>query len=290
MSYEYRKLNDQRRMWKYIVFGILTLGIYPLILMYTMNNDINTACNAVQDEDEYKSPNYIIVILLSIITLGIYHFFWYYKQGNRIQHVGAKYGIMIDEKGSTYLLWIIAGAFLFGIGPYVAIYLLINNSNRICKAYNSREESIPGNIVDPDPVYPNHSVSGPGSETVKLESGNLGIRDDEPTTGMKAIGTLRFIKGNFSGNEIDIKSQQEIMIGRSSQQCQIILTEKDISRKHCSVKYECMGSTGAYYVTDYSTFGVVVNDSQKLEKGVTQKLPRGTKLTLGQGSNEMILG
>ena len=89
---------------------------------------------------------------------------------------------------------------------------------------------------------------------------------------------------------IDIRSQQEIMIGRSSQYCQIILTEQDISRKHCSIKYEYQGSTSAYYVTDYSTFGVIVNDSQKLEKGVTQRLPKGTKLTLGQGSNEMILG
>lgn len=48
--------------------------------------------------------------------------------------------------------------------------------------------------------------------------------------------------------------QQEIMIGRSSQYCQIILTEQDISRKHCSIKYEYQGSTSAYYVTDYSTF------------------------------------
>lgn len=80
MNYENR-LNDQRRMWKFLLFGILTLGIYQLVFLYKMNNDINTACNPVQDEDEFTSPNYIIVILLSIITLGIYTFFWYYKQG-----------------------------------------------------------------------------------------------------------------------------------------------------------------------------------------------------------------
>ena len=97
MNYENR-LNDQRRMWKFLLFGILTLGIYQLVFLYKMNNDINTACNPVQDEDEFTSPNYIIVILLSIITLGIYTFFWYYKQGNRIKHVGEKYGLQIDEK------------------------------------------------------------------------------------------------------------------------------------------------------------------------------------------------
>lgn len=97
MNYENR-LNDQRRMWKFLLFGILTLGIYQLVFLYKMNNDINTACNPVQDEDEFTSPNYIIVILLSIITLGIYTFFWYYKQGNRIKHVGEKYGLQIDER------------------------------------------------------------------------------------------------------------------------------------------------------------------------------------------------
>lgn len=61
-------------MWKFLLFGILTLGIYQLVFLYKMNNDINTACNPVQDEDEFTSPNYIIVILLSIITLGIYTF------------------------------------------------------------------------------------------------------------------------------------------------------------------------------------------------------------------------
>ena len=46
MNYENR-LNDQRRMWKFLLFGILTLGIYQLVFLYKMNNDINTACNPV---------------------------------------------------------------------------------------------------------------------------------------------------------------------------------------------------------------------------------------------------
>lgn len=289
MEYE-GKLNDQRRLWKYIVFGILTIGIYPLVFMYKMTNDINTACNAVQDEDEYRSPNYIIVILLSLITFSIYGFFWYYKQGNRIKHVGDKYGLQIDEKGSTYLLWSLLGSFLFGIGPYVALYLLISNTNRICKAYNNK--NFRKNIGrDEFVLTPPHSLEKKsvddikGKDTVKTE-----VKDNGVTTGLNPVGILRFIKGNLSGNEVDIHSQQEIIIGRSVQYCQIILTEQDISRKHCSIKYEYQGSTSAYYVTDYSTFGIIVNDSQKLEKGVTQKLPRGTKLTLGQGSNEIILG
>ena len=191
---------------------------------------------------------------------------------------------------------ILVGVLLFGIGPYVALYLLISNTNRICKAYNNSAGGVNVNVnINIDSIDPGYmkddswkkELDDKNKDTVKI---GVKVNDEIPTTGLSPVGTLRFTKGNFSGNEVDIRSQQEIMIGRSSQYCQIILTEQDISRKHCSIKYEYQGSTSAYYVTDYSTFGVIVNDSQKLEKGVTQRLPKGTKLTLGQGSNEMILG
>ena len=51
-------------------------------------------------------------------------------------------------------------------------------------------------------------------DTVKI---GVKVNDEIPTTGLSPVGTLRFTKGNFSGNEVDIRSQQEIMIGRSSQ-------------------------------------------------------------------------
>ena len=35
------RLNDQRRMWKYIIFSLLTFGIYGIYLEWTMINDMN---------------------------------------------------------------------------------------------------------------------------------------------------------------------------------------------------------------------------------------------------------
>lgn len=32
------RLNDQRRMWKYIIFSLLTFGIYGIYLEWTMIN------------------------------------------------------------------------------------------------------------------------------------------------------------------------------------------------------------------------------------------------------------
>ena len=40
------------------------------------------------------------------------------------------------ENGTTVLLWLIFGSFLCGIGAFVAMHILIKNTNAICNAYN----------------------------------------------------------------------------------------------------------------------------------------------------------
>ena len=41
-----------------------------------------------------------------------------------------------QENGTTILLWWIFGILLCGVGPYVAIYILIKNTNALNQAYN----------------------------------------------------------------------------------------------------------------------------------------------------------
>lgn len=45
------RLNDQRRMWKYIIFSLLTFGIYGIYLEWTMINDMNIACGYKERDD-----------------------------------------------------------------------------------------------------------------------------------------------------------------------------------------------------------------------------------------------
>ena len=105
---------------------------------------------------------------------------------------------------------------------------------------------------------------------------------------MPKKGNLHFIRGSFSNTDLELQPDMEVTIGRSSQSCQIVLPEQDISRRHCTIRYS--SQEGCYYVTDYSTYGIRANDSQKLTKGVPARFPIGTKLSLGQGSNELFLG
>ena len=283
---ECNMLNDHRRMWKYIIFGILTLGIYCIIFWWNFIKDINTACGHVEISDDDKSPNYLIFVLLSTVTLGIYSYIWYYKQGNRIKNAGKSYGLSIEEKGSTYILWTILGLLLFGIGPLVALYLLISNVNKLCRMYNYELQNKPGKPEEEQKEGRNYFP--PAGESSSAGAGYYGEIGDFPTLGIKGSGSIRCIKGQYNGAELEILPNRELVIGRNSQMCNLILPDQDISRKHCSVKYS--ETEGCYYVTDYSTFGVYINDSQKLEKNVSVRLPVGTKITLGEGNNEFVLG
>ncbi|MDP3285594.1 MAG: DUF4234 domain-containing protein, partial [Desulfobacterales bacterium] len=77
-------------------------------------------------------------ILLSFITCGIYAWVWYYNLGNRLMANAPKYGLNFTENGTSVLMWFIFGFLLCGIGPFIAINILIKNTNAMANAYNSK--------------------------------------------------------------------------------------------------------------------------------------------------------
>jgi len=88
-------------------------------------------------EDKEKTAGLAAFILLSIITCGIYYFIWYYKIGNRLMVNAPRYGLTFAENGTSVLLWLTFGSLLCGIGFFMAMHILIKNTNAMAKAYNS---------------------------------------------------------------------------------------------------------------------------------------------------------
>lgn len=288
-------VNDQRRLWKYIVFGLLTAGIYDLIFMWKLCGDLNISCGEVEETDDDRSPNYLIVVLLTIITLGIYNYVWFYKQGNRIKTAGKQYGIPIEEKGSTYILWQILGLWLFGIGPIIALYLFIGNLNKICRACNKKHAT---KSIDVPPVFDN-PVNKPSYEreeparyddTYGKTSGGfdrLPAYYSWDTIPSKPQGTIKGVSGFYNGAEVTLADGDEIVIGRNSSLSQLVIPDSNVSRKHCSIRYHM--TEGCYYVTDFSSNGTIMNDSEKLPSNRRYRCPIGTKITLGNGNNSFML-
>lgn len=133
-------LKTDRSLVAYILLSIITCGIYSYYFLYTMARDVNIVCEG----DGKKTGGLAAFILLSWITCGFYALYWYYSLGNRLASNAPRYGLNFQENGTTVLLWYLVGLLLCGIGPYVAMYFLIKNTNSICSAYN-RTHGLYGN-------------------------------------------------------------------------------------------------------------------------------------------------
>ena len=97
-----------------------------------MAHDVNIAC----DGDGENTSGLVAFIMLSIITCSINAWYWYYKLVNSMTNNEGRYGLCIQENGTTVLMWCIFGTLICGIGPFIAMHILIKNSNMICNAYN----------------------------------------------------------------------------------------------------------------------------------------------------------
>lgn len=129
----YGALKTDRSIWAYIFLGWITCGIYQLYLIYTLERDVNIAC----DGDGEHTTSFWAYIGLTIVICGIYHFYWVYKLGNRLQRNAPRYGLSFQENGTSVLMWNLFGMFLCGIGMYIAMNILLENTNAICREYNA---------------------------------------------------------------------------------------------------------------------------------------------------------
>jgi len=128
-------ITTKRGMIKFVVFSIITLGIYNLYFYYAMARDLNIIC----DGDGNKTAGLIKMLLLSFITLGIYYFYWCYKFANRVRDNAPRYGVTVYQGGGTILLWMLLGSLLCGIGYFVSMHYFIRNFNTLAMGYNLQQ-------------------------------------------------------------------------------------------------------------------------------------------------------
>lgn len=130
----YGPIKADRSLIGWLLLSLVTCGIYSFYFLYCLARDVNTLC---QDDGDY-TPGLAEFILLSFVTCGFYAYYWYYKIGNRLQANAPRYDLVFQENGTTVLLWQIFGALLCGLGPIFAMNIIINNTNAMATAYNTR--------------------------------------------------------------------------------------------------------------------------------------------------------
>ena len=106
---------EKREIVTCIILSIVTCGIYGIVWLVGIINDINALA---QDDKSNQSAG--TVILLIIITCGIYGFIYFYQAGQRLYNAGQKYNVQIADNSTVYLL-----LNLFGLG--IVSYCLIQS-------------------------------------------------------------------------------------------------------------------------------------------------------------------
>lgn len=134
-------VKSDRSLLMYILLGICTCGIYDYYFLHKLAADVNTVC----DGDGKSTAGLLKLILLSICTCGIYAWVWYYSLGNRLSENAPRYGLTFSENGTSVLMWMLFGALLCGIGPFIAMHIIIKNTNALAAAYNSKTANVVNN-------------------------------------------------------------------------------------------------------------------------------------------------
>lgn len=119
------------------------------------------------------------------------------------------------------------------------------------------------------------------------ESSKEEFDDFDPPTTVQTGGIVG-ICGDYEGADISINPGEKLIIGRDAASCNIVIgsENKDISRVHCSVKFD--NYLNCYKVIDTSSNGTFV-DGKPLTRNEEAQLPKGTVISLGRGKNQFRL-
>ena len=127
------QLKTNRGLLKYILLSIVTLGIYHLVFMSSISNDINVICSRY---DGKKTMHYcLLMFIIGPITLGIAYIVWAHKISNRIGNELNRRGISYNFGAADYWLWNVLGTLII-VGPFIYLHKLAKSMNLLCENYN----------------------------------------------------------------------------------------------------------------------------------------------------------
>lgn len=102
---------------------------------------------------------------------------------------------------------------------------------------------------------------------------NVTVDDPTQRTGQRK-GRLIGLRGEYAGAEIVMLNGEKMVLGRSREKCNLILSNPKVSRKHCEVYYDV--AEDKYVMVNCSLNGTYLSGGQMLEHGKRYFLPHGT--------------
>lgn len=107
-------LRTKRSLLKYVLLGLITLGIYDIWQMSEVGETLNLIATR---RDGKRTMHYCLMFfLVGWLTLGVGWLVWYHKLSSRIGTEQAARGLPVTVTAATYWLWNILGSLII-VGP-----------------------------------------------------------------------------------------------------------------------------------------------------------------------------
>lgn len=127
------QLKTNKSLLKFILLSLITFGIYGIVVMSSVSNDINTVASRY---DGKRTMHYcLLLFIVGPITCGIAYLVWYHKISARIGLELKRRGIAYNFGAADYWLWNVLGSLII-VGPFVYLYKLFKATNMMCSHYN----------------------------------------------------------------------------------------------------------------------------------------------------------
>lgn len=127
------QLKTNRGLLKYILLGLITFGIYPIVVMSGISSDINMIASKY---DGKKTMHFcLLFFIFAGLTLGIAPIVWYHRISNRIGKELARRGIGYSFGAGSFWGWNVLGS-LIGVGPFIYLHKLCKAMNKLAADYN----------------------------------------------------------------------------------------------------------------------------------------------------------
>ena len=128
------QLKTNKGLLKTILLGLITFGIYPLVVMSAVSSDINVVASRY---DGRKTMHYLLMtFIVAPITCGIGGLVWSHNISDRIGNELRRRGISYSFGAGSFWGWCVLGSLLFGIGPLVYLHKLFKAVNLMNAHYN----------------------------------------------------------------------------------------------------------------------------------------------------------
>lgn len=122
----------ERAWWKMILLGLITFGIYPIVIYSKIVEELNIAASR---HDGKRTMPYFAMVWLAPITLSIYPIVWLHGLSNRVGDEVRRRGYDYNFGAKDFWLWNVLGSLIL-VGPFIYLHKLMKSMNLINEHFN----------------------------------------------------------------------------------------------------------------------------------------------------------